>query len=604
MKNIKNKVRYLKKCNGITMVALIVTIIVMLILVGVTVSVNYNGGIFNKAKEAKDNTEIIQEKEILAKATVGTEITKEKLEKRLASYNIEIIEDQEGLIAKFLDTNRYYEIDKKGNIEYIGNKLNKILTVICQKSDGTILDQKEYTILRNKYNITLPELEGYEPIVQQIAGNITEDLTINQVYYQIFDDDETLVFTGINSSGATTTVESEIVSYMVGNNTATSSNGIKDTSTLCILKIPDTYKGKPVTIISKNAFKDVKNIKKIVIGDNVETINNSAFIECNNAEILVLGKAVSTIDSNAFRYHKLEKLVVNSQAPITIKSAETFYPSQLGSNIFCEIEINEGNPTYKVEDGVLYTIDGKTLVLFPIGKTGEFTVPDTVETIASYSFANTMITKVIISDNVTTINNGFERATNLEEVVFGKKVATVGGASFRYCNNLKKITVNSESTFNLNFFSCFQSCGSFTEITVNDGNEMYKVEDNVLYSKDGKTLVLFPAGRTGEFTVPDTVETIKGFSFACGRLTEITIPNSVTSIGNSAFRASSSLKTVIIDSSSIASKITDYQSAGWLVSYANTIYIKENLTSIGSYITANYSEETTDKEGYIKYIKN
>ena len=48
---------YLKKAAGITLIALIITVIVMLLLVGVTVNVALNGGLFDTAKEARAKTE-------------------------------------------------------------------------------------------------------------------------------------------------------------------------------------------------------------------------------------------------------------------------------------------------------------------------------------------------------------------------------------------------------------------------------------------------------------------------------------------------------------------------------------------------------------------
>ena len=55
----------MKKQNGITLIALIITIIVMLILVGVSVNVALNGGLFDTAKQAVQEQEIAQEKENL-----------------------------------------------------------------------------------------------------------------------------------------------------------------------------------------------------------------------------------------------------------------------------------------------------------------------------------------------------------------------------------------------------------------------------------------------------------------------------------------------------------------------------------------------------------
>ena len=64
----------LKKQNGITLIALIITIIVMLILVGVTINVALNGGLFQKAETATKETE---EKAILEEMLAMMDITKE-----------------------------------------------------------------------------------------------------------------------------------------------------------------------------------------------------------------------------------------------------------------------------------------------------------------------------------------------------------------------------------------------------------------------------------------------------------------------------------------------------------------------------------------------
>lgn len=48
----------MKGQKGITLVALVITIIVMLILVGVSVTVAIQGGLFTTAKDAADNTEV------------------------------------------------------------------------------------------------------------------------------------------------------------------------------------------------------------------------------------------------------------------------------------------------------------------------------------------------------------------------------------------------------------------------------------------------------------------------------------------------------------------------------------------------------------------
>ena len=83
----------LKKNKGITLIALVVTIIVLLILAGISISMlTGQNGILNRAQEAKEKTQVANEKEAIGLATMdaltegkGT-ITKEILTKKIKSY--------------------------------------------------------------------------------------------------------------------------------------------------------------------------------------------------------------------------------------------------------------------------------------------------------------------------------------------------------------------------------------------------------------------------------------------------------------------------------------------------------------------------------------
>ena len=61
----------LRKNKGITLIALIITIIVMMILVAVSVTVALNGGLFDTAKKASSETQLKADEEILLSAVVG-----------------------------------------------------------------------------------------------------------------------------------------------------------------------------------------------------------------------------------------------------------------------------------------------------------------------------------------------------------------------------------------------------------------------------------------------------------------------------------------------------------------------------------------------------
>ena len=70
----------------------------------------------------------------------------------------------------------------------------------------------------------------------------------------------------------------------------------------------------------------------------------------------------------------------------------------------------------------------------------------------------------------------------------------------------------------------FDDCSGLTSITVADGNANYSSLDGVLYNKDKTTLIKCPAGKTGSVEIPDSVTNISFGAFAlCNNLTSISV---------------------------------------------------------------------------------
>jgi len=81
-----------------------------------------------------------------------------------------------------------------------------------------------------------------------------------------------------------------------------------------------------------------------------------------------------------------------------------------------------------------------------------------------------------------------------------------------------------------------------TSIIVDASNTVYSSQDGVLYNKDRTVLIEYPYGKSGGFTIPDSVTSIGDYAFFnCSGLTSVTIPDSVTSIGSYAFYGCSGL---------------------------------------------------------------
>ncbi len=115
--------------RGITLIALVVTIVVLLILAGISISVlSGDNGIISQAQKSKEETEISEEKEIIdvsvaqaVNADVMGNLERNKLQEKLNSNAgngvTEVMDSGDTLVVKFIEKNRYYEIDKDGKTE-------------------------------------------------------------------------------------------------------------------------------------------------------------------------------------------------------------------------------------------------------------------------------------------------------------------------------------------------------------------------------------------------------------------------------------------------------------------------------------------------------
>lgn len=77
------------------------------------------------------------------------------------------------------------------------------------------------------------------------------------------------------------------------------------------------------------------------------------------------------------------------------------------------IEVDENNPYFSSVYGVVHSRDLRTLVSFPYMRTGAYKIEPSVEHIADYAFADTMLIKLDMSDNgVITLGENIFGASN------------------------------------------------------------------------------------------------------------------------------------------------------------------------------------------------
>ena len=152
----RNLTLKIKQEKGITLLVLVITIIILLILAGITIgAITGDNGIIKNAGQAKEETEIANEKEIVEKATVQamgnnkygnieeSELQSE-LDKETGEGKTEATDIGGELEVVFIDSNRYYTVDKDGNVgeaqDIIKDKNPGDITV---GKDGETLDGSE-----------------------------------------------------------------------------------------------------------------------------------------------------------------------------------------------------------------------------------------------------------------------------------------------------------------------------------------------------------------------------------------------------------------------------------------------------------------------------
>ena len=171
------KKQKLKESKGITLIALVITIIVLLILAGVTIAtLTGDNGILKKAGDAKTQTEQAKEDENLKIAIAGSYGTDGKLNLKdlkdnLENQGIDYDKNNTGFPLEVIVNGEKKKIDANGNI---------IESIQSLKTKGTVF--KDTTTLEDTYGnqVTIPK--GFK-IADDSATEVTGGIVIEDATY-------------------------------------------------------------------------------------------------------------------------------------------------------------------------------------------------------------------------------------------------------------------------------------------------------------------------------------------------------------------------------------------------------------------------------------
>ena len=313
-----------------------------------------------------------------------------------------------------------------------------------------------------------------------------------------------------------------------------------------------------------------KAIKTVKIQNGVTSIGDYAFDNCTSLTSIEIPSGVTSIGDEAFAYCTN---LTSIEIPSGVTSIENYAFSNCTS--LNSINVDKDNQSYSSEDGILFDKEKKKLITYPAGKKEkEYNIPSSVTSIGAGTFYGCRsLTRIEIPSSVTSIEClAFYGCTSLTSIEIPSSVTRIAAQVFYGCTSLTSIEIPSSVTSigMWAFYNCtsltsieipssvasigiyaFSRCVSLNSINVDKSNQEYSSEDGILFDKDKKELICYPAEKKEkEYNIPSSVTSIGTYAFGnCTNLTRIEIPSSVTSIGTYAFSWCVSLNSINVDKS-------------------------------------------------------
>ena len=440
-----------KQEEGITLIALVVTIVVLLILAGVSISlVLNNNGVISKAKDAKNSTEKGQAQDEVnlainylqiedATSTLTREDKRKILEDELRKISADSSVSISGLGYKITHKKYDFFVDKDLKISSSGKTFDAVEwdkkaapeDVFIWKSDdpnnadyGVIIGYKKnvdnYTILRfpsrctkldPRYSSDIYKDTGDdEPTVRSYTKNILKvemPDTIKELGYGAFS----------GSSKNSLHQYGFYFSSLERVELSKSLSKIEDWAfdycrKLNYIDIPDN-----IIEIGECAFYYCDAIESIEIPDSVSKIGKNAFCEVKTVKI---GKIVESSDGLDDGALTCETLIIRDGVKKLIKCRGNFL------NVEIPKSVNEiGNSCFK---------DNKEIK--------SITIPEGVKKIGNSCFWDCSLQQVNLPESIKEIGDScFCNCRNLQQINLPEGLEKIGASAFTFCTRLKQIII-------------------------------------------------------------------------------------------------------------------------------------------------------------------
>lgn len=347
------------------------------------------------------------------------------------------------------------------------------------------------------------------------VGAAAYDFESGGVFYEITSPDEVTVVSGGPFTADYVAVPAVVVndghSYQV---TAIGDNAFRNSAALIGVQLPAGLKS-----IASAAFSNCPLLARVDFPDGLATIGDAAFYGCQSLYRIQLPASVTAIGSEAFaRCGGLTLFTVDSE-----------------------------NAYYSAPGGVLMDKQQTRIIAYPALLDNSYAVPAGVVEIADGAFLGCRrLLSVSLPEGLTTIGNAaFHGCSALQTLNWPQSLQQIGVWAFSECAALPQVQLGADVA--VVGEGAFSFCSQLQAIRVAADNAHYASVDGVLLTKDQRTLVAVPGGKTGSYRIPATVETVGNQAFfGCDQLVSVTLTAALSDLGENPFVFCDNLTDILV----------------------------------------------------------
>lgn len=357
-----------------------------------------------------------------------------------------------------------------------------------------------------------------------------------------------------------------------------------------------------ITSIGNYLFNSHTKLKYFRMPDDIKRIGSYAFLGTSNIENINLSKKLVNIDEHAFEGSGLTSVTI----PSSVENIGTYAFASI-AKYGADNKLEASLETLTFESGSKLTALSDNA--FQNHALKSLSIPDSIENIGSYAFAQSNPTLKTITINNTSnlrrINSYAFSGVEITDFYFPDSLETLGDFAISTLKTAKSIHFGKNLK---DYGETPITTDSLSTITVDEANPYLTSHEGILYTKDMKTLLHVPneysSSHSNTIDIPEGVETIaigalnSYFKYDKTSGPTLNIPSTLTEVN-----AGSNFEGFTLSRIDVSPDNQTYSSSdGVLFNKDKTIaYLLPSCYTNSSYTLPNTVNTLFEKFGYMNY---